>query len=155
MPLVTLVSSPHPHNLSHILKTSTFGSSPPPFATSCLRANPAPGFWSSILGYFCSIKNHFYWKFLMTSDCIWFADWGQPLPPPTKNPGYAYVRLQEIFTFGSFPFQPIQKQCCSRAEDLTFSRIGRIRPRTSKCVLYDSTRLRISSITPPLTGAKS
>ena len=120
--LLTFVSSPHLLNLTHILKTLSVGLSPPPLATSCLRTNPSP--WLLfILRYFCPIKNSFFWKFLMTSNCMWFADWD----PPNQKSWLWQTQNSRNFYVWLFSFSTDQKQCCLRAEDRVFLRTSRVR----------------------------
>ena len=134
------------------MKTLTFSLSPPPLATSCLRTKPGSSLLILHRKIFLTDKKSLLLK--ISDDVILHVICA--LDPPIKNSGYA--RIQEIFVFGYFPFEPIKKQYCSRAEDKTFLRTCRVLGQglelrgqgLQNMFSRMSSRPRISSRTPPL-----
>ena len=89
---VTLVSSLRLHNLTHVLKTLTFGSSLPTLTTFCLRTIPGPLLLIFPSKVFLSQKSpsvrNLWWRYITCDLRIW--------PSPIKNSGYAYARIKTI-----------------------------------------------------------
>ena len=120
------------------LNILTFGSSPSPFATSCLRTNPGARlliFHSKIfLSHKKSLRLKIFKDVIVHVIC--------KLGPPIQNSGYTLCQNLRNFYVWLFSFQPIKKQCCPRAENRTFSRLVAFKAKDFKCFLEEVLKTR-------------